>query len=225
MLLAIDTATRYASIALYDTSGIIAERSWRSENNHSVETTPALAEMLAAQKVAPESLLGVAVAKGPGSFTGLRIGMSIAKGLCLALQVPIVAIPTLDIVAYAAGDPGGPVMAVLEVGRGRICVASYRFEEGLPRQQGETALVRASEWVLPAPEPMLVTGEISPALAEHLLQQPDAENIALSSMASSLRRAGYLAELAWERLQKQNVDDLDSLSPIYTHYPSSGISI
>jgi tRNA threonylcarbamoyladenosine biosynthesis protein TsaB len=225
MLVAIDTATRYASVALYDTSGIIAERSWRSGNNHSVETMPAIADMLSAQRASPEALVGVAVAKGPGSFTGLRIGLSIAKGLCLALQIPIIAVPTLDIVAYAAGNPGGPVMAVVEVGRGRICVAPYRFEEGLPRQQGEIELVQASEWVLSAPEPVLVTGEISPALAEHLLQQPDAENIALSSMAGSLRRAGYLAELAWERFQEHNVDDLDSLSLIYTHYPSSGISI
>jgi len=218
MLLAIDTATRYASVALYDASGVISEESWRSEKNHSVEVMPAVSRMLSRQGLTPGQLTGVAVAKGPGSFTGLRIGMSIAKGLCLALSIPIISIPTLDIVTYAAGDPGGRVFAVLEAGRGRICVGSYHFEGGLPVQEGETALVRSSDWVANAAEPVLVTGEVSAELVERLLAQPDAHNIAISSLAGSLRRAGYLAELAWDRLQEGTVDDLDGLSPIYMHH-------
>ena len=222
MLLAIDTATRHASVALYDASGIVFEQSWYSENNHSVETMPAIAQMLSRQGLSPKSLTGVAVAKGPGSFTGLRIGMSIAKGLCLALDIPIVAISTLDITAYAVGDPGGLVFAVLEAGRGRICVASYRFEDGLPVQRGETALCRALEWEVEAEEPILIAGEVSAELAEHLMKLPNGANIAISSLSGSLRRAGYLAELAWDNLQEGASDDLDSLSPIYTHYPQSG---
>ena len=108
MLLAIDTATRYASIALYDDAGIVAEQSWRSENNHSVEVMPAIERLLSLQQLSPEDLTALAVAQGPGSFTGLRIGMSIAKGFCLALDIPIIAIPTLDSVVYAAGDPAVP---------------------------------------------------------------------------------------------------------------------
>lgn len=220
MLLAIDTATRYASLALYDESGILTERSWRTGNNHCVEVMPAIAAMLAQQGCAPSALTGVAVAKGPGSFTGLRIGMSIAKGLCCALDIPIIAVPTLDIITYAVGDPGIRVLAVLEAGRGRACVASYRFEEGLPVQQGDIELVTIHEWVVPANEPVLIVGEVSAELAERILRQPDAERITISSLASSLRRAGYLAELAWDRLQNGQVDDLNTLSPIYIHYPS-----
>lgn len=225
MLLAIDTATRFASLALYDASGIRYEQSWRSDNNHTVEIAPAIAHMLAQQKLTPAMLTGVAVAQGPGSFTGLRIGMSIAKGLCFALEIPIVAIPTLDITAYAAGDPGGPVMAVLEAGRGRLCVARYHFEDGLPVRDGEIELVKASEWVLEAREPVLIAGEVSAELAESLSQQPNAENIAISSMAGSVRRAGYLAELAWDRLQSGQVDDLDTSSPIYARFPGSGANL
>ena len=224
MLLAIDTATRHTSVALYDSSGVIAEATWRSDKNHSVEVMPAIASMLSRQGLTTGQLTGVAVAKGPGSFTGLRIGMSIAKGLCLALGIPIVSIPTLDIMTYAAGDPGGRVVAVLEAGRGRICVGSYRFEGGLPVQEGETALARSSDWVADAAEPVLVTGEASAELVERLLAQADAHNIAISSLAGSLRRAGYLAELAWDRLQEGTVDDLDSLSPIYVQQPSSASS-
>ena len=222
MLLAIDTATRYASIALYDASGVISEASWRSRNNHSVETLPAVASMLALHGLEPQALTGLAVAKGPGSFTGLRIGMSIAKGLCLALGIPIVAIPTLDIVAYAVGDTGSRILCVLEAGRGRICVAAYRFVDGLPVQDGDIALQRALEWTPQASEPMFVAGEISAELAEHLLQLPNAEELSIASLAGSLRRAGYLAELAWNRFQEGATDDLDLLSPMYAQGPFSG---
>jgi tRNA threonylcarbamoyladenosine biosynthesis protein TsaB len=218
MLLAIDTATRLASLALYDEGGLIAEQSWRSRNNHSSETMPAIAEMLARQHKAPEALSGVAVAQGPGSFTGLRIGMSIAKGLCLGLGIPLIAIPTLDVMAYATGDPGRPVYAVLEAGRGRICVARYHYAEGLPVRQGEIELCAADAWLPPAGEPVLVAGEISADMADRLLSSAQAEDIALVSLAGSVRRAGYLAELAWERLQAGQVDDLDSTQPIYTSF-------
>lgn len=222
MLLAIDTATRFASIALYDAMGVVAEQSWRSDNNHSVEVPPAMASLLALAKAAPGDLTGVAVAKGPGSFTGLRIGMSIAKGLCMALDIPIVAVPTLDVVTFAAGDPGMPILAVLEAGRGRICVGRYFYEEGLPVSKGDIALVRSTEWVVDAEKPVFVTGEISAALADQLSSQPDGENIAISSLAASVRRAGYLGELAWEHIRNGQVDDLDALGPLYAHYPASG---
>ncbi len=215
MLLAIDTATRLASIALYDDTGIWAEESWRSRNNHSVEVMPAIAKMLARENVAYADLTGVAVPLGPGSFTGLRIGMSLAKGICLGIDIPIIAIPTLQVTAYAAGDPGIPVLAALEAGRGRISVATFVYQDGLPTPQGEIALVESAHWQPDLSSPVLVTGEIEVAMAERLRALPDAENLTIISLAASLRRAGFLAELAWDRLQRDDVDDLDTLSPVY----------
>jgi len=219
MLLAIDTATRYASVALYHDEGVLAEQSWRSNNNHSVEMMPAIARMLERHGLGPDSLSAVAVAKGPGSFTGLRIGMSIAKGLCLALDIPILAIPTLDAMTYAVGDPGIPVYSVLEAGRGRICVGKYGFVDGLPQLEGELLLVAEDEWQPEMNEPILIAGEVSASLADRLLTGPDAEMVGIPSLASSLRRAGYLAELAWMRLAAGAEDDLDSVSPVYLSYP------
>jgi len=222
MLLAIDTATRWASLALLNNTGLIAETNWRCLGNHTVEVLPTIAQMMKRAQAQPADIKAIAVAKGPGSFTGLRIGMSIAKGLCLALNVPIIAIPTLDIIAYAVGDPGGLVYAVLELGRNRICVSAYQFADGLPVQQGDALYVASSEWQVVATEPVLLIGEISTNLAERLLKQPDADNISISSLAASIRRAGYLAELAWQRLEKGQVDDLDTTSPTYLHLPTSG---
>lgn len=222
MLLAIDTATRWASLALYDAAGVLSEFSWRCASRHTLEVLPAIDLMLKQAQKQPADLKAVAVAKGPGSFTGLRIGMGIAKGLCLALDIPIIAVPTLDTIAYAVGDPGGPVYAVLELGRGRICAAQYYFANGLPQLSGDPEILAGDEWQVAASEPVVITGEINAELAEHLLQQPDAEYYAISSLASSSRRAGYLAELAWQRLALGQVDDLDTLDPVYQHLPGSG---
>jgi tRNA threonylcarbamoyladenosine biosynthesis protein TsaB len=222
MILAIDTATRCASIALYNRTGVLAEESWRSENNHSVEVMPAIIRLMERQGASLQALTGIAVALGPGSFTGLRIGMSLAKGLSFALQVPILGVPTLQISAYAAGDPGCPVIAIAEAGRGRICVGRYLHSEGLPVLQGQIELYRSSDWGPDLTEYVLVTGEIDSALADRLSSLPDAENLSIVSAAGSMRRAGFLAELVWERLQRGDSDDLDTLEPLYTLHPLSG---
>ncbi len=222
MLLAIDTATRHASIALYGDDGPVVEHSWLSRNRHSVELAPAIAAMLVQQRIPSTELTGVAVASGPGSFTGLRIGMSVAKGFALGLNIPIVGIATLDVVAYATGDVGLPVIAALETGRGRLCVATYAFRDGLPTVQRPPEIVRSAEWAPPTEVPLVVTGELDAALVERLLTLPGSERITLLTPAGSLRRAGYLAEMAQERFEQGTVDDLDSLSPTYAQYPTSG---
>jgi len=222
VLLAIDTASRYASVALYHQDGLLAEQTWRSQNNQSVEVLPAIERLLSMTQCARRDLGAVAVAQGPGSFTGLRIGISLAKGLCMALDIPLVAVPTLEVSAYSAGDPGCPVVAVSEAGRGRIHVGTYVFVDGVPRLQGEIGLYRLEDWS-PAPDgPLFITGEVTPALAERLESLPNSDLLSLASPAGSPRRAGYLAELAWYRWQTGQVADLDTLGPIYLQSPLSG---
>ncbi len=102
LLLAIDTATRFAGLALYDGEIVRAEKYWLSQNNHSVELMPALVDMLAQQGFAPGDLAAVGVTIGPGSFTGLRIGLSVAKGLALAHNLVVLGVPTLDVQALVA---------------------------------------------------------------------------------------------------------------------------
>ena len=83
MLLAIDTSTRQMSLALHDGLSVVAETSWRTGDYHSVELAPQTAVMLRRAGVEPARLAGVAVAIGPGSYTALRIGLALAKGLAL----------------------------------------------------------------------------------------------------------------------------------------------
>jgi len=101
LLLAIDTATRTAGLALYDQVGLHLEQMWRTCDHHTVELMPHIVRACNQQGLPPQALRVIAVSLGPGSFTGLRVGLSIAKGLAVALGTPLIGVPTLDATAYA----------------------------------------------------------------------------------------------------------------------------
>ena len=94
MQLAIDTSTNTTSVALVQDSEVLAELTWRSGQNHTVELLPQLAHLLNQAKLNLQSASGIIVARGPGSFNGLRVGFSTAKGLAFSLGIPIVGIST-----------------------------------------------------------------------------------------------------------------------------------
>jgi tRNA threonylcarbamoyladenosine biosynthesis protein TsaB len=220
MLLAIDTATRYASLALYDGARVISEETWRTANYHTVELMPAIVRMLERQGVSVEALQSVGVSLGPGSFTGLRIGMGVAKGLVLARDIPLLGVPTLETVAYPHFSQRRPICAVVEAGRGRLCVQIYRRRRGRWRPTDQPHLTSPEGLCGMVETTTLFCGEIDAALAA-LLQERLADQTILASPATSLRRAGYLAELAWARFQEGEADDPDTLSPIYLQQPAS----
>lgn len=214
MLLAIDTATRWASIALYDGQQVLAEHSWYSRNHHTAELMPHIAGSVTQQGLAPQELTAVAVAIGPGSFTSLRIGLSVAKGLCLALSVPLLGISTLDAVAYAQSGQPLPVCAVIRAGRGRICTATYQTRRGRWQRLCDHRLTTWESLIVEVERRTLFCGELD-AEAIALLREHLALRAVLASPASCLRRAGYLAELGWQRFQAGEADDAVKLAPLY----------
>src|SRR5512137_2087890 len=120
MFLAIDTATRQISLALHDGHSVVAEQSWRTADYHTVELAPQTALLLRRAGTDPARLAGVAVAIGPGSYTGLRIGLGLAKGLALAHDLPLCGVPTFDILMRAQPPWEGKMVAILQAGRRRI---------------------------------------------------------------------------------------------------------
>jgi tRNA threonylcarbamoyladenosine biosynthesis protein TsaB len=180
-----------------------------------VQLTPSLVEMLARQGLEVSALTGIAVSQGPGSFTGLRIGMSLGKGLAYALEVPIVGIPTLDVLAYAQRHQALPICAVVRAGRGRICVGLYRSgaKWGL---EGEYILTTVEDLAGHVEGATLFCGELSEGDRELLCQRLGNRAVVVSP-AFCLRRAGYLAELGWERIGQGRSDPLETLVPIYLH--------
>ena len=213
MLLAIDTATRYTSIALYGEHNVLAERTWRTANNQTMELMPAIVSTLAQQEIEPGALTGLAVALGPGSFTGLRVGLSVAKGLAMGLDIPIVGIPTLDVLAEAHAHQKLPICAILEAGRRWLGVALYKVRAGRWRKVENEHLVLPEQLTTMIERRTLLCGEIEPELAQ-LLQDRLGELAVIAPPCRSLRRASYLARLAVRRLEADEPDDIAVLSPI-----------
>ena len=223
MVLAIDTATRYAGLALHDGQSVLAELVWQSSQSHTTTLMPNLSRMLDQQALTVAELTGLAVALGPGSFTGLRIGMALAKGLALAQGLSVVGVPTLDIVAYSCrplspAQRFPPLCALLEAGRGRFCVANYRWSEGVFRRQGDYRVVGPDEVGADVQEPTLFCGEVDAEL-EQGLRARLADRAIVAPPAARLRRPGYLAQLGCKRLARGERDDPAALSPVYLHYP------
>jgi tRNA threonylcarbamoyladenosine biosynthesis protein TsaB len=217
MLVAIDTATDQASLALHDGFRVRVEQTWEAPRRHTTELAARLVEAMKQLELRPERLSGVAVAKGPGSFTGLRIGMAVAKGLAVAQRLPLVGIPTLDVVASAQGRDRRRLGAVLQAGRQRICVAIYRWRFGGWQMEEEPHLTTWAILAEEIAEPTLLCGEIDREGADLMARLGD--RVVLLPPAWRLRRAGFLAELGWQRLNRGQVDDPATLTPIYLKYP------
>jgi tRNA threonylcarbamoyladenosine biosynthesis protein TsaB len=125
MILVIDTATRRPVVALAADDGtLLAQRTWESRHRHGEELLARLDEALAEAGAARQDIAGVVVGAGPGSFTGLRIGLSAARGIALARAIPAVGIPSLLAISLSA-PAGHPVAVLLDARRGEAYVQSF----------------------------------------------------------------------------------------------------
>ena len=216
MLLALDTSTRMVGLALYNGVQVLSETVWLSRDFHTVELAPAVASMLARSDVKISDLSALAVAIGPGSFTGLRIGLALAKGLALAHSLPLVGVPSLDILAAAQPAREMAMAVVLRAGRRRLAVGWYQASDGGWRAKGPVQALTAHELNERIQEPTLVCGELDEE--EQRLLARKRKNVMLAPVAQSVRRPAWLAELGWKRWLAGRVDDPNTLSPIYLHY-------
>jgi len=214
MLLAIDTASSKIGIALYDGVEVLHEAVWLSPYRHTVELSPAIDEALKRTDRSIVDVEAVGLAIGPGSYTGLRIGAAVAKGLALARSLALVAVPTFDILAAAfPPDPDLQLAAVLEAGRGRLAVGWYEAQDGSWQPGKDPDLYTLQELSKAIRTPTLVCGELDENLRKILGRKH--KNVILTSPAASLRRPAILAEIAWERWQRGEISDPESVAPVY----------
>jgi tRNA threonylcarbamoyladenosine biosynthesis protein TsaB len=217
MLLAIDTSTTFTGVALYDETGVIGESVWHSGRDHTVQLLPQLDLLLQHVQRARSDIAAVGVALGPGSWSGLRVGMSTAKGLALACDLPLVGVGTLDALAYQHQRPGLQVYPIIRLGRDRFATASFSMDAAWQRT-GEPRNVTLDEMCAEVQSDTLfcgdLDGEVTPTLQERL-----GEHALFPAPAANVRRPGFLAELAWTRFRQGDIDDPALLEPIYLGHP------
>lgn len=202
MLLALDTATTMMSIALHDGRSLLAEQTWPSDNQHTVELAPALEKLLARCGYTLSDLTALACATGPGSYSGLRIGVALAKGIASARDLPLIGISTLDILAVAQPNYQNTLIVVVTAGRGRVAVGRYQWRKGRWVGRGEPQLMDWATLFASIDGPAHLTGEVSAVGMEKCAAaQASGVPVTLAPAGHRLRRAGFLAEEAWSRYQ------------------------
>ena len=214
MILAVDTSTKYVGLAVYDGLRVLSEEVWLSRRFHTIELAPAVFRNLSRLKLSGDDLDVLAVAIGPGSFTGLRIGLAFIKGLAFSLQIPVIGIPTLEITAAGYPPADVPLTAVLEAGRGRFAAARFEQQDEKWEQVGEVKNLDGKELVDSLPAASILTGEITEELREVVELE---QNLTIAHPGQAIRSPKMLAILAWNQWLKGNVDDPTSLKPYYLH--------
>jgi tRNA threonylcarbamoyladenosine biosynthesis protein TsaB len=215
MILAIDTSTQWMGLALFDGSQILFEKVWRTNRRHTVELVPSIQNIFKDTGIEITALKAVAVALGPGSFTSMRIGLSVAKGLSLSLHIPVIGIHSLDISAYGLPVKELPLFCILKVGRGRFAAQEYRSNGKTWEAIGELLTLTPQEMEDRIATPTIICGEIDAEDRKTLERRW--RNALVVNPAANVRRPAYLAEMAWTRLAANDVDDPVSLAPIYVH--------
>lgn len=206
-LLAVETSTLAGGVAILEDDRLRGEYLLDVSATHSERLLPAIDRLLADAGWGPSDLQGLAVAVGPGSFTGLRIGLSAVKGLALALGVPVAAVPTLDAMAAALPYASLPVCPVLDARKGEVYCSLYRWEgEAVRREWDYTALAPAA-LAARLSEPTILLGD-----GAHLVLTANAR---LAPPHRRVPSPGAVAVLGLARLEAGDAVAAAALTPIY----------
>jgi tRNA threonylcarbamoyladenosine biosynthesis protein TsaB len=212
VILALDTSTEMTGLALHDGRRLRAEQLWDGGGRATAEVAPEIALLLRRTHVGMEQITGVAVALGPGSFTGLRIGLALARGLSLGGRRRVVGVPTLDVLAAGQPARNEPMLAFLRAGRGRLAGVWYKWTKRGWKAQGNPEGFTLDGLREKLTRPTYVCGELSPEERESWAPIP---GVIVAEPSLSVRRPGVLAQLGWSQLQARKIADPLKLTPIY----------
>ena len=226
MLLAVDTATATAAVALYDLDAqiVLAECTWQARRRHTQDLLTTTQTLMAQLGMSPAQITALAATTGPGSFTGVRIALSAVKGIGLGLPTPpqVVGLPTLTVTAApwldVAAASHAAVWAYIQAGRGRYNWAVFDrgyYLPGVGDHHAGTAVEFANA-LAAADRPIWLIGEAAADLSATVALL---DHVTLVDAVSAQRRAGVLARLAAHRLAQGQTDDLAALQPLYLQGP------
>jgi tRNA threonylcarbamoyladenosine biosynthesis protein TsaB len=193
-LLAVETSTLAGGVALLEDDRLRGEYLLDVQATHSERLMPAIDRVLADAGWAPADLTGLAVAVGPGSFTGLRVGLSAVKGLALALDVPVAAVPTLDALAATLPFAGLPVCPVLDARKGEVYTSRYRWDGVAMRREWEYLALSPAALAARLDEPVILLGDGASAIASvHARRAPAHRQLASPAAVAVLGLAQLTA--------------------------------
>jgi len=221
-ILAIDSATPVAGVALLDDHKLLREDFVNFKKTHSETLMPMVDETLRACELALNDLSAIAITIGPGSFTGLRIGLAAAKGLSLSSGVPLIGLSTLDVLAHNLSYTDSLICPLLDARKQEVYTAFYNGSENYPQRMSpdlacspqelaEQALQKADET---AKESIILLGDGFAPYADFFIQALQ-DRLRIPPLHLMLPRASALGSLACQRLAQKDFDDALTLRPVY----------
>lgn len=217
-ILAIETATLTGSVALLGPENLVVEYTSSCSGTHSVWLMPAIERIFTQAGLSLSDLDAIAVSIGPGSFTGLRIGVSSVRGLAQALDLPVVGIPTLDGLASHLVDTSCQVCPILDARKRQVYVAFYRIQRG--------EIVRTSDYLVIEPfhllnmikEPVFFLGD-GLKVYQAFLKENLGDLAHFTPPAHWRPRALSIASLGLEALERGEGRDFREIIPLYIRPP------
>jgi tRNA threonylcarbamoyladenosine biosynthesis protein TsaB len=206
-VLAVETSSLAGGVALLDDERLVAEYLLDVSVTHSERLMAAIDRVLTDARWSARELGGLAVAVGPGSFTGLRIAVSTVKGLGLALRLPIAAVPTLDAMAAALPWAALPVCPVLDARKGEVYASLYRWHGDAMRREWEYLALSPAALAERLTEPVIVAGDGAP-----VIRSPHAR---LLPPPRRLPSPACVGLLGLERLRRGETVVAAALAPLY----------
>lgn len=216
-VLGIDTSSDIVSLALAPTASDSiagAELSWPAGRHHTVSLLAQIDRLFRLCGIESDALGAIAVTTGPGGFNALRVGMSVAKGLAFAHDLPIFGVGTLDLAVHGFAQWNLPVRAFVSAGRGRVVFADFQGDGERLWQFGEMAHREPLDLAVDLLNPTILVGDLTIEEAEHLSAQP---NVVLPDAALRRRRAAVMVDLVLPRWREGDTDNLTELEPLYLH--------
>lgn len=226
-ILAIDTSGLTATVALGEDDKLIASFSIQYKTTHSQILMPMLEKIKELTNLDLKTIDAIAIAKGPGSFTGLRIGTATAKGLCLALNVPLIAVPTVDAMAYNLYGVERLICPMMDARRSQVYTGVYTF---VPEKSEDTSLYKYSmktildqkcagideiaDFLNEQGKPVTILGDGVPVYLDALEQKMKVP-FSVASMSQDRQNASALLAIASQYMREGRFTDADSFAPEY----------
>ena len=217
IILSIDSSTPVAGIAVSDGKKLLGEVMINTQNTHSEKLMPMVAQLLHDLQMSIQQIDAVAITCGPGSFTGLRIGMATAKGIVQGGNKKLIAIPTLDTLAQNLNHYPGIICPIMNAQKKQVYTAIYKSTETGTERLSDYQAIEAetlAEQLLALGETVWFTGDGVDAFAD-VFRAKLGEQCRLADGNTVLPRAGALAMLAAERAEQEQFDDLYQAELIY----------
>jgi tRNA threonylcarbamoyladenosine biosynthesis protein TsaB len=215
-VLGIDTATSCCSIGLIDDNRVIAESLSDIPVTHSERLLTSLEQVLREGRCALEDLDGWAVSIGPGSFTGLRIGVSTVKGLAFATQKPVSGVSTLDVLASQLHPTPYLICPILDARKGEVYAAFYRYgEEEFPKRRCDYQALRPEDLIRAIDEKTIFIGDGVRRYGDFLSQSLSSLAVFPPDPFFHMPHGSVLAKRGLELIQKGDVLDLSTFIPLY----------